>query len=269
MALTRTRPRLAYETRGNEGTPVLLVMGLGMRGVVWRPQFEAIGERHRVASFDNRGVGGSDAAGGLLTMVDMARDALRLADELEMETFHLVGVSMGGMVSQEIAIAQPDRLRSLTLIATHAGGSMPVLPGREGIKRFLRVHTAGSRDARLAALHQLLYPPDFLASVDSVDLDARVRDQVGTPIPRATLLAQVGALFSHSTADRLDRLSMPTLIIKPGQDLLVPPRQSDRLHSLIRGSELVEYPDAGHGITFQCADALNERLLGHFAKHDA
>jgi len=268
MALTRTRPRLAYETRGEEGSPVLLVMGLGMRGVVWRPQFEAIGEHHRVACFDNRGVGGSDPAGGPLSMREMASDALRLADELEMESFHLVGVSMGGMISQEIGLARPDRVRSLTLIATHAGGSMPVLPGREGIKRFLRVHLSRSRDARLTALHQLLYPMEFLASAESRGLDERVRDQVGTPIPRATLLAQIGALFSHATADRLGGLTMPTLVIKPGRDLLVPPTQSDRLSALIPDSELVEYPDAGHGITFQYAAALNERLLAHFAKHD-
>ncbi len=268
MALTRGAPRIAYEISGDEGTPVLLIMGLAMRGVVWRPQALAFSQRHRVVTFDNRGVGGSDPLRGALTIRDMASDALRLAGELRFETFHLVGVSMGGMIAQEVALSAPERLKSLTLIATHAGGRGTLLPPRQGLRTFLEVNLGRDRDAQIAALARLLYPPEFLEAVDRSVLEERMRERTGQRVPRRTVAGHVSAVMRHQTADRLHRLRMPTLLVKPGRDILVSPTEVDRLKQLIPHAELVEYPDAGHGITFQKAAELNERLLAHFAEHD-
>lgn len=268
MPLTTSRPRLAFDRVGDEGSDVLLIMGFGMRGVVWRPQVERLKRAHRVVYFDNRGVGGSDPSGPWLTVREMAEDALRLLDELDIAHAHVVGVSMGGMISQELAIFAPSRVRSLSLIATHAGGPFTWVPPRVGLRGFLTANLSRTADERVDALLHMLYPPDFIANVDDKALQDRVRDQVGMRIPSMTLAAQMSALVRHRTAGRLHRITAPTLILKPGRDVLVRPSENDRLGRLIPGAEVVELASAGHGITFQCAQEVNERLLGHFARAD-
>ena len=123
MPFTPTAPRIAYTIHGTSGPPVLLVMGLGMRGVVWRPQVEVLERDHRLLTFDNRGIGESDDAPGPWRIPDMAEDALRVLDAARFSSAHVVGVSMGGMIAQELALRAPRRVRSLTLIVTPPPGA--------------------------------------------------------------------------------------------------------------------------------------------------
>src|SRR3954471_8301499 len=97
LSFTDTSPRLAYHVEGAAGPPVLLVMGFGMSGVVWRPQVGALRAEHRVAFYDHLGLGDSDPAPPRPTMATMAGDALRVLDALDWPSAHVVGVSMGGM----------------------------------------------------------------------------------------------------------------------------------------------------------------------------
>src|SRR4051794_40085623 len=113
---------LYYELHGEEGEPLLAVMGLAANTLAWTLQMQPFGERHRAVFFDNRDVGQSSMADGPYAIADMAQDALALADELELESFHLVGVSMGGAIAQHMALAAPERIRTLTLAVTFAGG---------------------------------------------------------------------------------------------------------------------------------------------------
>src|SRR3954449_856843 len=113
---------LYYELQGEEGEPLLAVMGLAANTLAWTLQMQPFGERHRAAFFDNRDVGQSSMADGPYEIADMAKDALALADALELESFHLVGVSMGGAIAQEMALAAPERVQTLTLAVTFASG---------------------------------------------------------------------------------------------------------------------------------------------------
>src|SRR4051794_12878782 len=106
---------------GDAGEPLLCVMGLAANTLAWTLQMQRFAERHRTVFFDNRDVGQSSMADGPYAIGDMAQDALALADELELDSFHLVGVSMGGAIAQEMALAAPDRIRTLTLAVTFAG----------------------------------------------------------------------------------------------------------------------------------------------------
>ena len=110
-----------YEVHG-EGEPLLCVMGLAADTLAWTLQVPAFSERHRTVIFDNRDVGRSSQATGSYEIADMAQDALALADALELDSFHLLGVSMGGAIAQEIALAAPERIRTLTLAVTWATG---------------------------------------------------------------------------------------------------------------------------------------------------
>ena len=115
--------RLYYEVHG-DGEPLLCVAGLACDTLVWIPQVQAFAAAHKTVIFDNRDAGQSSMAEGDYEIADMARDALALADELGLDSFHLLGVSMGGAIAQEIALAAPERVRTLTLTVTfHDSGA--------------------------------------------------------------------------------------------------------------------------------------------------
>ncbi len=262
---TPTTPRIRYWQSGTEGPRLLMVMGFSMQGEIWRPQVEDLMRDHQVGYFDNRGIGQSEKDGRLWTMRDMAEDTLRVADALGWDEFHLCGVSMGGMVVQELACEWPERVRSLTLIATHEGGrGLKWLPSVHALNVFLRANT-GPRDKRLHALRELLYPAEFLATVDQAAMDKRMSDQLGRPAERSTVLAQLHAILRHSTGERLTAFRKPTLIIKPGRDILVPPHNSDRLRRRLAHARLLELEDAGHGAVFQKAREINQAIREHVA----
>ena len=112
---------LYYEVHG-EGEPLLCVMGLSADTLSWMLQVPAFSARHRTVIFDNRDVGQSSMAAGPYEIADMAQDALALADALGLDSFHLLGASMGGAIAQELAVAAPERVRTLTLAVTFAAG---------------------------------------------------------------------------------------------------------------------------------------------------
>ncbi len=249
---------------GTSGPPILLVMGLGMHGMVWGPQIDGLSPDHRLITFDNRGIGDSEAAPGEWSMSDMAEDALRVLDAAGWDSAHVIGVSMGGMIAQEIALNAPDRVRSLTLIATHAGGRTGWLPPFAGIIRFLEVNLLPAEE-RFGALARLLYPADFLRVVDQETLRSRMADQLGTRASAATRNQQLRAVMRHDTRARLASLAMPAMVVTCGRDGLVNPRRQLDLLVRIPGAKHVSFEHAGHGVIFQCAQVLN----GHIARHVA
>lgn len=257
--------RLHYETTG-EGTPVLLMMGFVMRGTAWRFQIPELSARHQVCHFDNRGVGGTECRARPFSTRLMADDARRLMDHLGWERAHVVGVSMGGMVAQELTLTAPDRVRSLSLVATHAGGLRARLPRRRGVVQFWRAQRGKGERARGTAVAKLLFPDRFLADVDPQWLEDVLRDDFSHKPPAKYQLSQYAAIARHDTRRRLGAVRAPTLVVKPEDDALIHPRESDRLHRLIPGSQLLSLPGAGHGVIRQCAADLNAALLGHFER---
>ncbi len=260
--------RLAYEVTGS-GTPVVLVMGFVMRGAAWRFQVPALSARHTVCTLDNRGAGRTVAPLRPWTMGVFADDVRALLDARGWDRAHVVGVSMGGMVAQELALRAPDRLRSLTLIATHAGGARARVPPRRGLRALLQAEVARESGARHRAVARMLFPDAFLERCDRTWLEGVLHEDFGQPVPLPRQLAQYAAILRHDTRRRLSAISAPTLVVKPGEDALVPPEESERLASTIPGARLFELPDAGHGLIRQCADELNDALLEHFAITEA
>jgi pimeloyl-ACP methyl ester carboxylesterase len=265
--LTVSAPRLSFERFGDAGPRVLLVMGLGMQGKVWQPQVEDLARDHRVVVFDNRGIGKSDPLTGAPSVLDFARDALRVADEAGFDTFHVVGVSMGGMIAQELSLLEPARVCSLTLIATHAGGPLGIAPEPRGFFAFVRSFV-GPRAGRIRALQEVLYPAEFLETVDKAQLAARMKLQVGDRARPRTVLGQLFAVVRHDTRSRLHGLRTPTLILRPDKDILVRPSHSDLLAARIPNARLERVSDAGHGITFQSASLVSRSIREHVRAHE-
>lgn len=259
---------IAFSTQGDTGSPVLLIMGYTMRGDVWIHQWPTLAGHHQVTYFDNRGVGRSSPTTGPLAMADFARDTVGLLDHLGWSTAHVVGVSMGGMIAQHVALAAPDRIRSLTLIATHAGGVRAALPTVRGLKRFVQANIA-DRATRVAALSRLLYPDEFRKTCDQEWLMDVLAHDFADPAPATTRRHQLAAILRHDTRDELHKLPrVPTLIMRPGLDILVKPTQSDVIADRATHATVMRFDDAGHGLIRQCKDAVNAALLAHFKAAD-
>lgn len=268
MPHTRGEPRIAYQAHGASGPPVLLVMGMGMRGTLWRPQVDDLAADHRVATYDHRGVGASEPPAGAFRMRDMAFDALRVAGALGWQRFHLVGVSMGGMVAQEVALAAPERVASLSLLATHPGGPGGLVPTGLGLRHFAEA-LLGPRARRVPAMERLLYPDEFLATVDRADLARRLGEQAAEPAPRRVILLQLAAIAAFDARRRLGEITSPTLVVKPARDALVRPGHADVLARGIPGARLHTFHDAGHGVAFQHAGSVSALIRAHVATAEA
>lgn len=269
-ALTPSRPRLRYAVYG-EGTPVVMVMGLGMRGKAWRPQVEKLREHHKVVFFDNRGIPNSDRLAPdeeRFTMRTLGDDVARLMDDIDVDRAHLVGVSLGGMIAQEAALHHRDRFMSLSLIATHAGGPATWVPPLRGIRKFLRAQTRDD-DRRIRAVEELLYPKKFRLETDRKMLDERMRVSFEQRPPKRVVRLQLRAVVRHDTAERLQKLDLPSLVISPDLDILIRPSACRRLADLIPGARLERLADAGHGLVYQSADHINGLLLEHFRSAEA
>ena len=261
--------RVHYATSGGSGSPVLLVMGFGVPGHMWLNQIDAFSACHRVAWFDNAGAGQTTRQRSRPASIrDLARHAAAVIDALGWEQAHVVGVSMGGMIAQELALGWKERVRSLALVATHAGGLVDLTPSPQSLLLFGRAFL-GPRAQRARVLERLIFPDEYLATVDVAPLRQAMHDQVVAAAPARDRLRQIAAIMAHRTAHRLHELEgTPTLIVKAGRDRLIRPSAHHRLHRLIPGSRLVHFEDAGHAILHQCAARLNDVLLEHFAAVD-
>ncbi|MSQ82285.1 MAG: alpha/beta hydrolase [Myxococcales bacterium] len=260
--------QITYECAGS-GTPVLLIMGFATPASAWSHQLEGLQHRHQVIAFDNRGVSGSGSPAGPWLMADFAADALALLDHLGHARAHVVGQSMGGMIAQHVALQAPQRIASLALLATHAGGPSARNPPLRALP-WLLLQSVPLRRARVAAMARLLFPAAARAGGAMADLAQELDRDYGGGQPSQTISKTLRAMRGHDTGARLAQLSvLPVLVMRPDLDILIEPSHSDHLHQAIAGSKLVGFADAGHGAIRQNAIAINTMLLDFFAEAQA
>jgi 3-oxoadipate enol-lactonase len=246
---------------GGPEDPVLLIMGLAASSRLWFRLLPWLTRRHRVIVFDNRGTGSSAPVRGRLTMQSMAEDAVTVLDAAGIERAHVVGASMGGMIAQHIALDHRERMRSLVLACTTAGGRSGTPPWRLLASAAVRPLVGTRRSFPLVA--PLLYAaatlrdqPDRVAD----DLDRRMADST-SPL---TLYAQLGAIAGHDTRSRLPELGgMPTLVVHGLEDRLVPPARGRELAELVPGAHLETIPDCGHLLTTDAEEQTAGAILAH------
>lgn len=269
MLATLRDHRFWYETHGEAGTPVILIMGFGISGRAWAPQVEGLKAEHRVVIFDNRGIGQTETSKTPYGFADLADDTVALMDHLGFERAHVVGVSMGGMIAQHLALRHQDRLQSLGLIATLPGGSLRhTVPSASALALFARANTSKG-EARFAALRKLLYTKQFLAETTPEQHFSEVNLEIfAVPADTTTRLNQLRAVLAHDVTRDLPRVKTPTLIVKPEDDILVRPENSDRIAALLPNATVLRLKGAGHGVTHQHRDVVNAALLSHFARAD-
>jgi pimeloyl-ACP methyl ester carboxylesterase len=189
---------------------------------------------------------------------DMARDTLALADELELDTFHLLGVSMGGAIAQAIAIQAPERVRTLTLAVTWSGSS--AYSRRLSEVWGARVRQV-SREQHIDELMLLSQSEEFFDNPDMVAFIRTAMIDNPHPQPPEAFCRQLEACGRHDTRDRLGTLTMPTHVIGAERDILVPIWKSEEIASLIPGAKLTVLPRAPHGTSLERAEEFNSTVL--------
>jgi pimeloyl-ACP methyl ester carboxylesterase len=234
MATAADGTRLHYVTQGT-GTPLVLVGGKtsNVDGAWWR-YIPVLAERLKLIALDNRGTGESDKPNTPYSMQLMAEDALAVLHDAGETSAHWFGLSMGGMILQQLALQHPDAVRSLTLGATNCGGEHPATDGRgnasaiEGpLRRFANLY-----DARFIAEH-----PEW------VEDDARHFGKV----PLHTIVRQDQAVRQHKVCDRLAEIRQPVLIIHGRQDRMVPVARAEELQRGLPNARL-EILQGGHQV---------------------
>jgi len=194
----------------------------------------------------------------------LAGDVAAITDDLGWSRFHLVGTAMGGMIAQVFALSCPERVASLTLIATHAGGARNRCPSPLGIWRSLRAWYAISPRACHDAIASLLYTREFCRQMGLNAVRGLVREEFDSPPSRACVLAQYAAVGRHDVRNRLAELSrIATLIVSPLRDILVRPAAVLDMHRAMPGARLVLMPRAGHGVVRQCGTEIATLIEEH------
>jgi pimeloyl-ACP methyl ester carboxylesterase len=271
MSIATVGPiELYYEEHGS-GDPLLLIMGLAADSQAWMFQVPDFAGRYRTIAFDNRGVGRSSKPPGPYTIHEMADDAAGLLDALDIRRAHVVGVSMGGMIAQELALRHPERVRGLVLGCTFPEPDAEVEQQRQfSVTRFGgSVTGTGEMQIDLAALDPLsffqhLLPRVFTEGFIQRELP-RLMQLFGGALQYGfsleAILGQVAAVMGHRTTDRLHQITAPTLVITGDADLLVPPANSDLLARHIPGARLVKVPGGSHGFNFETPEVFNRAVL--------
>lgn len=255
----RAGHRIHYQVSGPDtAPPLLLIMGLALSSRAWDTLPARLATRFRVIVFDNRGTGRSGRSGWAFRMRDLADDAAAVLDALAIPRAHVFGVSMGGMVAQELALRHPARVDRLALGATFAGWLHSRKPGLRTQLDLLLLNLGRVTEKRVA---EVLVSPEWHAQHPRGAIEWIVRADATT---LRFALAQIAAVARHATARRLGTIRAPTLVITGDQDRLMPPRNSEVLARLIPGAKLVLLKGAGHAFPLEREDETVAALEQHF-----
>ena len=253
--------------RVGNGPAVILVQGVGVIGSGWKPQTDYLSRRYTVITIDNRGIGRSTLDQRLLTVEDMAADALAVADAEALERFHLVGHSLGGLIAQQVALTARSRVASLGLLCTFLQGRQGTMVAPAMLLSAIRSRV-GTRRMRRRAFVELVVPRSYLAGVDRDRLCTDLGELFGRDLADqpAIVRRQLGAMGRFDASTRLASLGgLPTLVVSGAEDGIARPAYGRALAGAIPGARYVELEDAGHALTIQRAadvNALLEELFG-------
>jgi pimeloyl-ACP methyl ester carboxylesterase len=253
-----------YEVHG-AGEPLLLIMGLGANATAWVLQIEELSRHYTVITFDNRDSGRSEKMTGSYSMRQMASDAVGLLDKLSIETAHVFGMSMGGMIAQELVLHYPDRVRSLVLGGTMAGGPQAVMAGPQLIAQWISI--AGlPLEQKIEAGLRFLYSDRFIAENKKRLVERSLRNS-HLMAPPSALQRQIMAVMGYNVHERLHEIGAPTLVLTGTDDKIVPSENSKILAEGIPAASLIEFEWAGHGFIIEKAKETNTHVLDFLSTH--
>jgi pimeloyl-ACP methyl ester carboxylesterase len=254
---------LYYERRG-QGEPLLLVQGLGGNSLHWGEGFlGGLGDGFELILYDHRGAGRSGALEGEHTIADLAGDAIGLLDALEIDTAHIVGISMGGMVAQELALQAPERVRTLTLGCTFPGGPEATMTDMTVVGMLAEAVLSGDQDRTLRVGYEVMIAAEYADREGAYELYSELAGQYPAPIP--VLMAQLSAIMGHDTSERLAQIAAPTLVIHGTEDRLMHVDNGELIARLIPDARLELLEGSGHMFFWEQPERSAELVREHAA----
>jgi 3-oxoadipate enol-lactonase len=254
---------LNYRLEGDGEQTIVLINGLADDLTTWDLQVaDLVAAGYRVLRFDNRGVGASAKPAGPYSSKLLADDAKALVDSLGITGFHLMGVSMGGMIAQEYALSYPADLHSVTFACTYAA------PGPFCSRMF----------AMWADMAPVLGVPFVMRDVTLWAFTVPFFEERGGELaeferamryldqPVHAYLAQLAVIQDHDTTSRLGQISVPTLVLAGAEDILIPVSLSRRIHEAIPGSEWAT-TKGGHACCWEYPAEFNKAFLDFVRRH--
>jgi 3-oxoadipate enol-lactonase len=254
---------LDYE-RSGAGSPMLLLMGMGGTSLHWGDPFlDPLREDFDLIAYDHRGVGASAPLDKAITVRLLAEDAAGLLTALELDSAHVVGISMGGMVAQELALAHPERVRTLTLGCTYCGGEGSALGAPEVMQRLGEATMSGDRERILRAGFEINVSRGCAEDQEMFARFLEIGNERAVSV--SVIMAQLQACMSHDTSARLPSLTMPTLVMHGTADQLLPVQNGRLIASLIPRSRLEIFDGAGHLFFWEQPERSAELVRAHAA----
>jgi len=251
-----------YWERSGRGEPLLLIQGLSGTHFTWGEPFLSLLEPDfDCVTFDNRGIGGSAEASGPFTIAEMADDALAVMDAAGLETAHVLGISMGGMIAQQLALQAPDRLRTLILGCTYPGGPGSALIAPEDAGPLLEAMGSGNLDRVIEAMYEVNLSPGFRD--DPANFDDFKAMATAAPARQQTVQLQLQAVAGHDVQARLAEIAAPTLVIHGTEDRMIPVANGELIASRIPGARLEILEGVGHMFWWEQPERSAELVRAH------
>ncbi len=248
-----------YYEQAGAGDDVLFISGLADEGACWVDQVAGLNDRYRITTFDNRGVGRSSTPDGPFEITDFAADTAALMDAVALERPHVVGSSMGGAIAQELALAHPDRIRSLVLNGTWCRGDRFL---HEVFRNWMwSAEKADSIRDFLVTVNLWCFSPRIW---NDGTMDVWIEAAATSPYQQSVdaFCRSAQALIDHDTADRIGAIGAPTLVTVGELDLALPPRFSEELVRLIPNARMTVIAAAGHQPFQEVPEEYNRLLAG-------
>jgi pimeloyl-ACP methyl ester carboxylesterase len=250
--------------RSGSGPPLLAIIGMSGTFSHWNESFlELLRRDFEVIVYDHRGVGRSTRLDGPITIREMAADAAGLLSALEVDSAHVLGISMGGMIAQELALADPGRLRTLTLGCTYCGGPGSSLMSPQVMRRVVKARASGGRERAVRASWELNVSPRFAADDEAW---ARFRDiGLSRGVSLEVIARQGRAIVAHDTYARLGEIALPTLVLHGTADEVLPVQNGRLVAERIPDARLEIFEGVGHMFFWEVPERSAELLQGQLA----
>jgi pimeloyl-ACP methyl ester carboxylesterase len=266
MSLARVGEiELSYERAGS-GPPLLMIMGMSGTFDHWGAGFlDDLRRDFDTIVYDHRGVGSSSRLDGPLTIAQLAENATGLLEALQVDSAHVLGISMGGMIAQELTLAHPERVRTLALGCTYCGGEGSALASEDVMRRLADGMMSGDRERAVRAAWEANVSPGFAA--DDIAYARFLEIGRRRAVPVEVIMEQMRAISAHDTSARLPGIELPTLVMHGTLDEMIPVQNGPLIAGLISGSRLEIYDGVGHLFFWERPERSAELIRAHAAVH--
>jgi pimeloyl-ACP methyl ester carboxylesterase len=234
-----------HHVRSGSGEPLLLIQGMSGHHLHWgEPFMSALEPQFDTVAIDHRNTGLSPRVEGPFTLADLADDAVGKLDELGLDAAHVVGISMGGMVAQELVLRHPERVRTLVLGCTYAGGAGQALSSPEVMQILAEGMQSGDRETAMRAAWGVNVSEAFAAERANWETFYEIAQT--RPVPVEVIMRQMQAIAQHDTNARLSDITAPTLVIHGTADQMLPASNGEAIARAIPGARYEPLDGVGH-----------------------